>query len=494
MTTDLAQPVSITQRVSRLLRCPVRAEWLWLAVVLSILGILPFSSDSDPDLWWHLRTGELVAHSGIPRHDIFSWTAHGRPWVAHEWLSELLIYEVRHWLGYGADVALFSGATVAALALVYALARRRGAGAGLLLALVILASITLALFITVRPQIFTWLFFVVFVVVIERSEAEEAAPVWLLPPLMAVWVNLHLGFAYGLMTVVLWSLARGIRRLRGEAVDLRTPLIFTALCFLAMLNPWGPAIFVYPLRYVQDRQSLSVATEWSRPSPMAPALWPYFASVGLVLLAMASRHRPRPFLVLLGLATIAVSLEAVRNIAFLALVLPLVAGPPLSAWWRSWRLGGNRGRRRRGRNSRGRGDPPEAQRPDGETHAQLPAALAAAIVLGVLGLGLLAIAASPDGIPLRAPRQRGFPSAALPMSPNNYLTLGSTANTCGVATSSTGRAPSPSSSTGGVTSIARVSSTTTQRSLAPTRGGRTSATAIRLIRCSSTSGHVWPRN
>src|SRR5262245_23781241 len=43
----------------------------------------------DPDMWWHLRTGQLICEHGIPRHDVFSFTATDHTWITHEWLSEV---------------------------------------------------------------------------------------------------------------------------------------------------------------------------------------------------------------------------------------------------------------------------------------------------------------------------------------------------------------------------------------------------------------------
>jgi len=44
----------------------------------------------DPDLWWHLRTGQWIVETGtVPHTDPFSFTRAGQPWVSHEWLSEV---------------------------------------------------------------------------------------------------------------------------------------------------------------------------------------------------------------------------------------------------------------------------------------------------------------------------------------------------------------------------------------------------------------------
>ena len=47
----------------------------------------------DGDTGWHLATGAwIVGHGTVPLADPFSFSAAGKSWVAHEWLSELLMY------------------------------------------------------------------------------------------------------------------------------------------------------------------------------------------------------------------------------------------------------------------------------------------------------------------------------------------------------------------------------------------------------------------
>jgi hypothetical protein len=49
-----------------------------------------FVSFTDPDYWWHRRTGQLIVEtSSIPRHDVYSFTAAGRASLPHEWLSDV---------------------------------------------------------------------------------------------------------------------------------------------------------------------------------------------------------------------------------------------------------------------------------------------------------------------------------------------------------------------------------------------------------------------
>src|ERR1044071_10162678 len=64
---------------------------------------------SDPDFWWHLRTGQYIVETrSIPYTDMFSTLRFGSEWVTHEWLSEVLVYTVFRLLGYGGLIVLFA--------------------------------------------------------------------------------------------------------------------------------------------------------------------------------------------------------------------------------------------------------------------------------------------------------------------------------------------------------------------------------------------------
>ena len=80
-----------------------------LLVLVVFLSIFTYdlARPTDIDFWWHLRTGQLIAETGaVPRVDSFSFTAAGRPWVAHEWLWELGVFHLYRLGGFRAAVLL----------------------------------------------------------------------------------------------------------------------------------------------------------------------------------------------------------------------------------------------------------------------------------------------------------------------------------------------------------------------------------------------------
>jgi len=63
---------------------------------------------SDGDFWWHLKTGEYIMRNfSIPRVDFYSFTVRGKPWVAHEWLSEVIFYLIYSRAGFNTLIFIF---------------------------------------------------------------------------------------------------------------------------------------------------------------------------------------------------------------------------------------------------------------------------------------------------------------------------------------------------------------------------------------------------
>ena len=79
-----------------------------LAVGGVLYLVLLISGDrllNDPDSYWHIVVGRwIVAHRAFPTHDPFSFTFAGAPWIAKEWLSQILYagaHAARRLVGHG---------------------------------------------------------------------------------------------------------------------------------------------------------------------------------------------------------------------------------------------------------------------------------------------------------------------------------------------------------------------------------------------------------
>lgn len=325
-TTHATRPIVFSLTRGRTIAIGV----VQFGVLLACLFAAPFAKAVDLDYWWHLRTGDFILDNGIPRTDPFSWTVAGEPWVMHEWLSQVIIAAVQQTFGYAAVAALFGAVGCAALAVSYALARRLGAHPRALALLGLLSIATLGLSLVARPQIFSWLFYAVFLYLLAADDDDHPQRVWLLVPLTLIWANLHLGFTYGLALIGVWCLAEAVRTVRGQPVNpLRAPAVLAACLLVSLANPSGIDLLFYPFRYLEDREQVARIQEWQSPLRIDPVLLPYHVSVLIAAYVLVFRRRMPLFVALAGVLTLLISLTAVRNMAYLALVLLPVAG---AAW------------------------------------------------------------------------------------------------------------------------------------------------------------------
>jgi hypothetical protein len=293
-----------------------------------------------PDVWWHLATGRLVATSGLPRTDPFSYTLGDRPWIVHEWLAELGMYSVHAaggWLGIvGWRAALIVLAGLAA----YRLARLR-ASMPVALAVVVAAVYASQRNWLDRPQLASFVLAPVVVGLLELSRSGRRRAAWALPPLFALWVNLHGGFLLGFALCIAWfacEAAAGLRNAAGPRPPARRWVFVLLATALALcLNPHGPRGALYPLNYIGAGLRETIREE--RPGGLDSAYaWVHLALAGGLVAATLLRWRRTPaphrgvafLLVLLSmprLGALSLPFAAERHAP-----LFLFAGAPLLAW------------------------------------------------------------------------------------------------------------------------------------------------------------------
>lgn len=287
---------------------------------------------TDPDVWWHLKTGELITETHhVPHTDPFSFTHYGQPWVNHEWLSDLLIYDLYHLAGWGGLIILFALISTATLMIAYARSPGRPYIAA---AVTVLGAAASAPTWGVRPQTISLLFGSIFLWLVERS-AKRASLIWWTVPLTLLWVNLHGGYALGIALMLLFAagalldVAFGQRRWQAAAPQLGMLALATAVCIAVVpLNPNGTRMYSYPLSTLSSPTMQNFISEWFSPDfhqhkylPLMVLLLGTFAGICF------SDRRFRPRDILLLLVTLAGALHSVRHIPIFVLVaIPVLSG------------------------------------------------------------------------------------------------------------------------------------------------------------------------
>jgi hypothetical protein len=179
-------------------------------VIVALLYCIPASQAMipvvDPDIWWHLRTGQWIfSHGEVPITDPFSAYGMGKPWVAYSWLFEILVYALFTKFGLmGILVFMVSMSFLIALVLHGALRRARLPFI-VEVFLVAVALGAMSSLLSPRSWLFSILFFTVeLFILFHVRRTDKIAPLLALPPLFVLWANLHMQFVYGLAVLGLF--------------------------------------------------------------------------------------------------------------------------------------------------------------------------------------------------------------------------------------------------------------------------------------------------
>lgn len=279
-------------------------SFAFLVLISLTLTAVPLRSSHDE--WWHLKTGRWIDEHGLPKNDIFTYTAEDIPWHNHEWLAQVLLWRIFR-AGESAGVggvraviffkSLFVTLTFAGLALF--MARRTGAPAISALAAALACGLARRTLYP-RPPFITYGFlaFVLCYFIAWRSRKLRSAWLLLLPPIFALWANLHGGFIAGLVVVgAFWGeavadLALAHWRME-EARGPRRPLTWITailgLCALATLGtPFGYHLYELAGRVMSDKQLEGTIGE------LLPPDWRFVWMLdGCILVMLFAAVRPR---------------------------------------------------------------------------------------------------------------------------------------------------------------------------------------------------------
>ncbi len=226
----------------------------------------------DPDVWWHIKVGATILSTHRwPTVDPYSFTAHGTPWIAYEWLGDLLLAVMERAWGLRGLWALDFVLAVAILWALYVLTTQRcgNSKAAFVTCAVMMPMVYPSC--SLRPQMVGYLFLVITLIVLERFRRSHTGGLWLLPPIFLVWVNTHGSFVLGLFALgVYW--ASGLvdihwgglaSRLWTSGERLRLELIALLSLIALTITPYGTEVCLYPLNMAFS-QPVNVANiqEW----------------------------------------------------------------------------------------------------------------------------------------------------------------------------------------------------------------------------------------
>ena len=293
----------------------------------------------DPDIWWHLKTGQWVlSHQAVPWSDPFGANTQGVQWIAYSWLAEILFHGIEQAqpiVGLNLLQGLIFAATIGIL-LFHAFARSGSFRSAILLTSVFLVPMTPWV---ARPQIFSFLFTALTMLILWWGQHRNAKVLWLLPLLIVLWANIHVYFIVGFGLIALHFL-EAWKKLPEQR---RSYFFLLLLCILApLLNPYGIHLYqeVFLLaKHASEGWEADVIRELASPNFHDWPMKIFFVWVVLqCAILMMSEKRVSLVTLILFIGLLHQAFQHVRDIPyFVIIMLPILADHLTQLPWQKWR-------------------------------------------------------------------------------------------------------------------------------------------------------------
>lgn len=242
-------------------------------VMAATFGVMIFVANmeiKDLDLWLHIGVGRHIVQNGfsVPSVDILSCTMAGKPWINHEWLFQVMVYYIHHLWGPDGLITMQVILVTVTLLILLLLAYNKEKQLAVLFSLLLVSLVYYVRF-TIRPDLFSLLFFTLYILFLSFHINKR----WVIYALVAVqvlWTNMHGFFFFGPLFVLISLFAEWLKRhVRlpyewnsvGRLTDAeyrKLGFIFIIVSLACLLNPLtfrGPGTrLVFSSRFPENRR------------------------------------------------------------------------------------------------------------------------------------------------------------------------------------------------------------------------------------------------
>lgn len=303
------------------MRCPISIAkaFSWLkthedtirrTLLLSVIYLLPAISIllpivSDPDIWWHLRTGKWIVNNGAPPvTDPFSVYGEGKPWIVYSWLFDVWMYGLVYTFGEQGIIFFTLTFSLLILMALHKLLAERVRDFTVLCGVLALCSFALVKVFTPRPWLWTILGVALTLdVILAFREGKTSRWYWLLPAVYALWANIHVQFVVGLGLLGLACLApildpvvrsysaKGLAGITWGSGQWRKLLALAITCgFATLANPYHVHVYSVVIDYASQTGFSDVISEMQAPTFRFLADWAMLVlfSYALIMLGRQS--------------------------------------------------------------------------------------------------------------------------------------------------------------------------------------------------------------
>lgn len=282
-------------------------------IFISLFLFLSFSAGKgllvDVDTGYHIRAGEYIIDTfSIPKHDIFSFITPTLSWTSHEWLSEVIMAIIHRAFGLTGITIFFSFIISLIYYLLYRLIKTSEDNIIIVTFIALLVLVSSQIHWLARPHIFSLIIMLAWYFLLDLYQYKHRNYLYLLPPMMLLWVNLHGGFLAGFILIGIYLFGNVVKYATSQGAEkninkkkVQLLGLTTASCLLvSLINPFTYHILLFPFDLVSNKFIMDNISEFMSPDFHEPTPFKYFLFLIIIIFSISKKkiHLIELFLIL----------------------------------------------------------------------------------------------------------------------------------------------------------------------------------------------------
>ncbi len=309
--------------------------------IVALVSLAQLPQHFTQDTWLALVDGRYITAHGIPGHDTLFAMTHGVRWLDQQWLAQLAIYGLYQIGSLALYGLVYVALTMAGFAIAVAAGRALGASERHILWMLPVAGfLYFAGSSNVRTQGFAYplLSITLWLLAREAPSVQGREILSGVPHPDPLGQPARLGHARGGPAMICGfvaiarDLSQGRSRNARQHVRARGLLLLIASPFCLLINPYGPAIIHYYTATIFNPAFGKVISEWQPITASMVLAIPFFALAGFSVWLMGRRGKAMSAFDQLALIALgAGAIFAVRNVAWYGLGTMILLPTTLSS-------------------------------------------------------------------------------------------------------------------------------------------------------------------
>lgn len=247
----------------------------------------------ESDYFWHIKAGEYMTNNGILTKDVFSYSVFGKYWMSHEWLFEVIIYNLKRLFGnYNMIIYIIISISIIYYYL-YKFNKDKIYKNLLFTFIWIFLSSIFIFYIQCRPHFCSYIMLSISMYLIySLIKDEKSNKIYFIPLITILWSNFHggssnLGYllCFFVLVVGLFNFKYNkIETKRLSIIQIKKLLLVGIISiFCTSINPHGFKMTIYPYTNMLDSTMISSISEWAPTNINKITHIPFFL-LGIIIL------------------------------------------------------------------------------------------------------------------------------------------------------------------------------------------------------------------